>query len=330
MKLSEKIIGNLEFKTKKNNSLVSFIEKIKYQQLITLSDKIDNENFLNEFSSGWNALHYSVLNNSPEVLYFMCNLYQKHNVNMNQPIQRAKNGTIIDSTTLDIALSNQKLEQFIILKSFNINDHRNISFYLHHYNQRYSRESQLKELNLPFENSLINLFMFDFQNKGLQLVQKNLEYDEKEQSINEFLKNHTHMVNHYYDTEHFRAYSRFFEYLIKEKDNVDLNVFDFFAIILLKNFDLHKQSMDSNTFNHFEALYKENRNEFYENLETSSYKKEIIDIFKNMQQWLQENKLHNKNLKQFIDKYQIEKLLLSVKLEDKLSVKNNTTKTIKI
>lgn len=340
MKLSEQIIKDLEFKTKKNNSLVSFIENIKHQNLVTISDKIDNPNFLNEFSSGWNALHYAVLNNSPEVLYFMCNLYKKHNCDINQHIKRAKNGTTLGSTALDVALSNQKLEQFIILQSFNVNQHKNISFYIHHFNKLYSsvNNKTVEELNLPYEKSLANLFMFHYEPKGINLLSKNIQYDEKPQVIKEFLENHIYMVENYYqkneknnkNEEVFKKYSSFFNSLIEQKDKLDFHIFDFFALILLKNFDLHKQSMDSDSFTYFEALYKNNKNEFFEHLEISSYKKEVIDIFKSMQQWINENKLHNKNLKNFIEKYQIDKLLLSVKLEDKLSVKNIAGKTIKI
>ena len=40
MKLADKIINNLEFKKKKNNSLISSIEKIKYHDLLSISAKI--------------------------------------------------------------------------------------------------------------------------------------------------------------------------------------------------------------------------------------------------------------------------------------------------
>ena len=130
MKLADKIINNLEFKKKKNNSLISSIEKIKYHDLLSISAIVDNNVFLSEYSLGWNALHYSVLNDNLEVLYFLGNLYKKNNVPFDSKIKNLKNGCSENSNALDIAIFNQKLNHFMILTHFGLTEHIPLSHFI--------------------------------------------------------------------------------------------------------------------------------------------------------------------------------------------------------
>jgi hypothetical protein len=324
MKLTDKIISNLEFRPKKNNSLVSAIENIKYYDLVSISSVIDNSNFLNQFSNGWNPIHYAVLNTNPEVLYFIANLYKKNNCDLNQKIQRAKNGVKIGETTLDIAIRAQKLEHYLILKHFNIKEHKNISFYLK--NSKISKEEE--ELKLPFEYSLVNLFTLTFRCEGLKLLEKDLIYDEKPQVIKEFLDNHIFMVNNYYDKPVFTIYESFFNKLIKFKDNYDINCFDFFALILIKDFYIRKENISPRVIYYFYDLYKENISDFFDDLNTSKYKDVFISNLKKINEINITKK--NKNISEFIEYFNINKFLLSLKLENKFTPKNISNKQLKI
>lgn len=328
MKLVDKIISNLEFKQKKNNSLVASIEKIKYHDLVSISHIIDTPDFLNQFSHGWNPSHYAVLNSNLEVLYFIANLYQKNNCDLNQPIQRAKKGVTINSTSLDVAISNQKLEQFLILKHFNVSKHHNVSFYIKH-NDRHWQTKEYMDLNLPFENSLINLFMFSFHYTGIKLLKKDFEYDEKTQFIKEFLENHLFMVNHYLENPVFSVYSSFFDHLCQVKDNLDINLFDFFAVILLKEFELKKENISYSSINRFNTLYSTDTSQFFNDFSKSQYKEDLIIMFKEIEILMKTENL-NKNLKSFFEDYQIGKFLFSLKLNEKLISKNNFFKPVKI
>lgn len=327
MKLAEKIISKLEFKQKKNNSLISSIEKIKYHDLVSISHIIDNPEFLNQFSHGWNPSHYAVLNSNPEVLFFISNLYQKNSCDLNQLIQRAKNGASLGYNTLDIAISEQKLEHYLILKHFNITEHKSVSFHMQNNSKHWSTEDK-KELNLPFEYSLINLFLCNFQYVGLKLLQKNFDYDEKPQIIKEFLENHLFMIKNYFEKPVFNVYSNFFSNLIDLKDNLDINYFDFFAVVLLKDFELKKEKLSYSSINSFDTLYKDDFSQFFQQFSQSQYKDELIHMFLEMNQII--HNTNNKNIKNFFENHQIEKFLLSLKLEEKLSTKNIAGKKVKI
>lgn len=333
MKLSEKIINELEFKTKKNSFLVSSMEKMKYHDLLNFSNIIDNPKFLNEYSSGWNASHYAVLNSNVEVLYFIANLYIKNNCDLNQQIQRAKNGSLLGSSTLDIAIYNQKLEQYIILKSFNIKDNENFSYFLN-LQKRRNNLSELENvnLNLPYEFSLANLFLFNFQNVGLKLFNKDFDYDEKPQITKEFLANHKYLSEHYIDNPCYQTYNKFFSDLLQNKNNIDFNLFDFFSLPLIESFKIHKEKIPYDYINNFNKIYENNPSEFLDNLRTSEYKEEMITTFLSMKELMKTDNTEKnyKSIRNFFEKYQIDKLIFSMELSKKLVNKNIPSKINKI
>lgn len=330
MKLSEKLINNLEFKKKKNSSLVSSIEKFKYHDLLNISNIIDDKKFLNEFSCGFNASHYSVLNNSLEVLFFVSNLYIKHKCDLNQPVKRTKNSTSIGDNTLEIAITNQKLEQYILLKSLGITTHKEYSYFLNQNSTSYF-QNEFQSLNLPYEYSLANLFLLSYESVGLKLFYKDFHYEEKNQVIQEFFENHKYLCENYIDKPIFTVYSGFFEKLIAKKNNIDFNCFDFFAIYFVEGFKLKKEKIDFCFFNNFNNLFSENISEFFEQLNVSKYKSEMINTFISMKNLLNnENNNNLKNIKNFFQNYQIEKLLFSIELDNKLLNKNTHNKVLKI
>lgn len=335
MKLYEKIINELEFKTKKNSYLVSSIEKLKYHDLLNLSNIIDDPKFLNEYSSGWNASHYSVLNSNIEVLFVISNFYIKNNCNLNQNILRAKNSSPIGSNTLEIAIHNQKLEHYILLKSFNIKEHKNCSYFLDLQKNKNSFQEKQEfnsELNLPYELSLANLFLLNYQSVGIKLLTKEFHYDEKPQTIKEFLENHQYMSENYIDKPVFQTYSYFFDKVIESKDNIEFNCFDFFSIPFIEIFKIQKEKMSFSYFNNFNKLYDNNPSEFFEQLKTSKYKEAMINTFISMQELLKSHELKNnyKNILNFFETYQIDKFIFSIELSDKLVSKNISGKINKI
>lgn len=324
MKLCDIIINNLQFKTKKNNSLISSLEKLKYQDLLIMTDIIDNPKFLNEFSSGWNAAHYSVINPNLEVLFFISNLYIKNNCDLNQPIERAKNSTPLGNNTLDIAIHNQKLDQFLVLKSFNISQHNSFSYFLSKQKRHYSNhEEDQKNIDyqLPCEFSIANLFLFGNDSPGLRLLNKNMVYDEKTQIIQDFLNNHIYICEHYITDPVFNSYDNFFESIIKNKNEIDINCFDFFAIPFIHIYDIKKEKMDYQFFKNFYNLYLDNPLDFFDNFSHSKYKDKMISTFISMNELIQNNDKNTKEIKKFFNTYQIDKLIFSLKLSEKLSEK---------
>lgn len=324
MKLVDTIINNLEFKQKKNSSLVSSIEKLKYHDLLSLSEIIDSPQFLNSFSSGWNPSHYAVLNNSLEVLIFICNLYSKNNCDLNQKVQRAKNSVKLGGNTLEIALYNQKLEHYLILKSFNITEHKNCSYFIQSNTRHFNTETK-EELNLPFEYSLVNLFLSSFNYVGLDLLKKDFDYDEKNQIKLEFLENHNYLCNHYINTTVFSVYNSFFEKLIEKKDTLDINFFDFFALPFIKDYELKKEKIDYPLLRNFDKLFNNDYTAFFEHLSNSKYKDKMIEIFKEMQVLSNNNEPSYKNIRNFLSNFQIEKLIFKMSLDEKLPQKTHST-----
>lgn len=330
MKLIDKIINDLDFKKQKNSSLVSSIEKMKYHDLLLLSDILDKPQFLNSFSSGWNPSHYAVMNNNLEVLVFIGNLYVKNNCDLNQKIQRAKNSVKLGGNTLEICLSNQKLEHYLVLKNFNISEHRNCSYFIQSNSKAYNQAEDKNELNLPFEYSLVNLFLNNYSYVGLHLLEKNYEYDEKQQVIHEFIKNHEYICNNYIDDKTFGMYNSFFDKLIEKKDNISINLFDFFAIPFIKSYDLKKEQLDYSLLRNFYQIYQKNYSEFFEDFNQSIHKEKLINIFMDMSELLKDDSSRYKNIRNFFETFKIENFVFSLNLSEKLKEKNTITKINKI
>lgn len=328
MRLAEKIINNLEFKKKKNSSLVSSIEKIKYHDLLSISSIIDNKNFLTDFSLGWNALHYSALNDNPEVLYFLLNLYQKHEISLNTPISSAKNGCIKESNALDISIFNQKLNHFMILNHFGLNEHIPLSHFIIKNKNNYSSselEEQKNIYKLPFENSVINLFLLNYKYEGLTLLEKNYDYDEKEFYIDCFLKNHEHLCKYYLTSTFFDSYSYFFD-KIGECHNLSINKFDFFMVYFIEGYKQKNKDKDIE-FKYISYLNKNvKREDFIEEFLNSNLKEELLSIFNEMTN-IKDN---FKNIKQFYEMYEIDKILLNEKLHKTIQIKDSQIKGLKI
>lgn len=330
MKLAEQITSQFTYKKKKNNFLIPAMEKLKYHDILSILDVIDNEKFLNTFSSGWNTSHYAALNN-PEVFIFIINLYLKNNCDINQLIQREKNKVKIQSNTMDITISNQKLDNYILLKEFSTLNHENLSYYMQKDNHGYG-DKEVIELELPYEYSIINLFLVRNSDEGFRLLRNDFDYEEKPKLLNEFMENHKYLCEkhnifeHDYRINFIYNYKEVMEKIIKLKDELDLNFFDYFAIFLITAFKKQKQLIIEFPLRSFQNIFKDDQNSFFKDLDNSKYKEEMISTFfkmKNMQ-------IINKNIKGFFDYFKIENFLLSKDLLEKLPIKNTNNKTNKI
>ena len=329
MTLYEKVINDLQFKTKKNNSLVYNIQKLKYQDLISISNVIDNSSFLNEFSSGWNSLHYATINNELEVLYYISNLYIKNKCDLNQKVKIAKNNVEVGDNAIEIAIKNQSLKQFIILSNLGLKEYKKASYFMQKMTKRLSTDTVDNEISLPYEKSIINLFINDFSYVGLSILNKDFKFDEKKQYIHEFMENHIHICNFLISEPLFKSYENFLNHIAEKKiKDLDINVFDLFSFPFLSSFNLNKNQMPYSLIRNFDLYYKDSPDLFLIDLQQSKLQTELINCFKEIE-FIEINS-NTRNLKNFFDNFQLKKIINFYNLNAQLNQKNLYLKPKKI
>lgn len=185
-------------KKKNTNALVSLIrnlEKIKIHEMDLLLHEFDNIDVLTKPVGGWLAIHYATLNKDFRILKNFCELYVKNNLSLDFNITENKKSCASGFTALDIAVNQNNITNYIILKKFGALKLTDISEIFLSSNFNYSKK-KIDDFRLPYENNTIFRF-FTNVNANITFFLIN-NYIEKETLIHEFIKNVESTNQHFF------------------------------------------------------------------------------------------------------------------------------------
>lgn len=182
---------------RKDASLIINLKKIKYEELQSISFVLDDSLVLSTAVKGWYPIHYASLNSDYRVLEMLIDLYNKHQVDLNQRTTTYKESIPENATAMDaVYIKSEYHFNFLTLYKHHLKPeylYENGSIYSLNDRYRYS-SSQDKEFirpcSLPYPDNLITPAFYSHEyNTKLISFFLHEKYDEKKQLLLELKDN---------------------------------------------------------------------------------------------------------------------------------------------
>jgi hypothetical protein len=223
-KMRDMILQGYENKKSKQqdilSSLVSNLEKVKFNELVLLAHHFDSKTVLDTPVKGWKPLHYACMNSDPRVINFICELMVKHHVNLDLSILQTKKCNMIGSGALDIACVNKNISNAIVLCSY---DSKGIDLqqwglrllkgaYYKHDEQKKSKTTQPspepQNFSFPHPDNLLTRAMLHQKLPDFLKFFDNYNLNEEISELKDNLKS---LFKHFFSEKYFLQYSHGFK-----------------------------------------------------------------------------------------------------------------------